>query len=285
MAKKYCTNCGKEIEEDAKFCPYCGQPVFDEDTNQAGVQPDSNNIDNQPTDVYQRPDDTQYNQDQDPYNTYDYTNPYNTDPYGSTNPYNSDSSYEEEEQDSYEEHSKTLLIIIIVAVIVAALVFCGIVFGKDINGFFYDHTGFQIPFLEQAEKSEDTDKAEVVSTPKPTETTEATPIPTETPVPTETPIPTAATKTGTVYINASAKIQDINVRNKPSTGSGTDTGKNVYPGDKVTIYETIQSGGYTWYRIGDNEWIADNGSSFGVKLDDYQKIVRETDKLIKDKGL
>ncbi len=267
MAKRYCTNCGKEIDDDVKFCPYCGSPVFDEDTDQISVSSDQNTVDNQATDVYNRPEDTQPDYTQNPYDTNSYTNPYNTDPYGSTNPYNTDTSYEEEEQAAYEEHSKTLLIIIIVAVIVAALVFCGIVFGKNINSFLYDHTGFQIPFLEQAEKPDDNDKAEVVSTPKPAETAESTPVPSETPVPTETPIPTAATKTGTVYINASAKIQDINVRNSPSTGAGTDTGKNVYPGDKVTIYETIQSGGYTWYRIGDNEWIADNGSSFGVKLD------------------
>ena len=23
----YCTRCGKELEEDAKFCPNCGEPV------------------------------------------------------------------------------------------------------------------------------------------------------------------------------------------------------------------------------------------------------------------
>ena len=25
----YCTYCGKQISEDAKFCPYCGQKVPD----------------------------------------------------------------------------------------------------------------------------------------------------------------------------------------------------------------------------------------------------------------
>ncbi len=266
MAKRYCMNCGREIEEGTKFCPYCGKPVLGEDTDQISVSSsDSDNTDNQPTDVYQRTEDTQYNQTQDSYNTADYTNPYSTDPYGSDNSYHTDDSYDEEEQVGYgNEHEHIIIPIIII--IVAVLVFCGIMFGKNINGFLYDHAGFQIPFMEQADKPDDKEKAEIVSTPKPTETAEATPVPTETPEPTETPVPVTTAKTGTVYINASAKIQDINVRNSPSTGSGTDTGKNVYPGDKVTIYETTQSGGYTWYRIGDNEWIADNGSSFGVKL-------------------
>ena len=24
---KYCTNCGKQIDENVKFCPYCGKKV------------------------------------------------------------------------------------------------------------------------------------------------------------------------------------------------------------------------------------------------------------------
>ncbi|MDR0934777.1 MAG: TM2 domain-containing protein [Erysipelotrichaceae bacterium] len=33
----YCSNCGKEIPNDAKFCPFCGVPVTSSETVEAEV--------------------------------------------------------------------------------------------------------------------------------------------------------------------------------------------------------------------------------------------------------
>lgn len=59
---------------------------------------------------------------------------------------------------------------------------------------------------------------------------------------------------GTAYI----KTESLNVRDKPST-SGTQMGQVVI--DKTyLVYETVDADGYTWYRIAEDLWIADDGT-------------------------
>ena len=73
-------------------------------------------------------------------------------------------------------------------------------------------------------------------------------------------------KHGTVFFASNTKYKNVNVRTSPST-SGTDTGQNIYEGDRVTVYEIVTAEGYTWYRIGEDRWIAGDGTTFGVKFD------------------
>ncbi len=66
--------------------------------------------------------------------------------------------------------------------------------------------------------------------------------------------------------------KNIRIRNKPST-SGEKLGvlKPLYDDDDtyfmtLLFYETAENDGYTWYRIGKDRWVADNGSWFEVEL-------------------
>ena len=53
-------------------------------------------------------------------------------------------------------------------------------------------------------------------------------------------------------------LVELNVRKGPSTD---DEVSRVLPqGSTIEVYETKTAGGYTWNRIGDGEWVADDGS-------------------------
>ena len=78
--------------------------------------------------------------------------------------------------------------------------------------------------------------------------------------------PESTERTGTVYVDPNAKYNRIKVRESPGL-NGTDTKARKYSGDRVTVYEETTADGYTWYRIGEKQYIADNGKSFGVRFD------------------
>lgn len=88
--------------------------------------------------------------------------------------------------------------------------------------------------------------------PEPEPTPEPTVEPTPTPEP--TPEPEVENKTlGKVTV-----LTDLNVRPMPSTNG--DPIDAVYYGQEFDVYEIKETGEYTWYRIGENRWIADNGT-------------------------
>lgn len=59
---------------------------------------------------------------------------------------------------------------------------------------------------------------------------------------------------GTITI----KVDGLNMRSLPSTsGKRIGTAEN---GKTYQVYEKNSAEGYTWYRIGDNQWVADDGS-------------------------
>ena len=58
-------------------------------------------------------------------------------------------------------------------------------------------------------------------------------------------------KIGTVDV----KVDGLRVRTGPATYY--DQAGNVLAGDTLTVYETAEGEGYTWYRIGVRQWIAD----------------------------
>lgn len=61
-------------------------------------------------------------------------------------------------------------------------------------------------------------------------------------------------KIGSIHCN----VNLLNIRSTPST-SGSKLGK-LNTGDTRDVYEKTTSEGYTWYRIGNGEWVADNGT-------------------------
>lgn len=80
------------------------------------------------------------------------------------------------------------------------------------------------------------------------------------------PEPQVTVRTGTIYISANANPRRIKIRKSPGL-NGIDTGDRLYNGDRVTVYEETWKDNYTWYRIGNNRWFADNGKTFGIHFD------------------
>lgn len=76
-------------------------------------------------------------------------------------------------------------------------------------------------------------------------------------------------KTGTVFMDDSCEFKTIKVRSEPKK---LDDDSNVYQkrvksGERVTVYEIKQGSYYTWYRIGEDKWIAGNGTTYYVVFD------------------
>lgn len=181
-------------------------------------------------------------------------------------------SYEEEPSES--DHSgKTIGIIIAVIVIAAICIGAGFFFLASRQDTAADQTAdqqeqtyekkekTQDSSSEETEEPEETEKAEATTTTKPTEKSdvlESTDDNTQT---------VTAAKTGTVYISEDVTgPRRIKVRTAPSMSAG-DTGMRKYDGDRVTVYETKFAEGYSWYRIGDNQWIRGDDEYFGVNFD------------------
>ena len=54
------------------------------------------------------------------------------------------------------------------------------------------------------------------------------------------------------------KVKEINIRSKPTTNS--EIAGKVAKGDVYEVYETTTAEEYHWYRIGDDQWVADDGT-------------------------
>lgn len=285
MANRYCRKCGAKIEEGVKYCPNCGTPVLPDDDNKL----DSTRLFNEnetssntgTTDIptfgndaedTQNLNTRQYvNQDQSYTQQYTRQNPSYAQ---QSNPYNNPeytNSYEYEEP---KKHTAAIIITIVIAVGVGLLFF--LFFARP------DFITSRLPFGHNntAEKAASTE--ETTSKKKEDKESKATPSPkasskadTDEDSDTTTGVlkttdnnakTVTTTKTGTVFVSANVTgPRRIRVRTAPSQ-SATDTSARKYDGDKVTVYETKQAEGYTWYRIGDNQWIAGDGTNFGVNM-------------------
>ncbi len=76
--------------------------------------------------------------------------------------------------------------------------------------------------------------------------------PSETPSKEDEPASPASENVMKVTVN----VDNLRIRNQPGL-DGTEKGKAVN-GFTYTAYETVQAQGYTWYRIGEDSWIAGN---------------------------
>ena len=52
-------------------------------------------------------------------------------------------------------------------------------------------------------------------------------------------------------------VSNLNVRTLP--GLNGDVADTLTEGDYITVYEITKADGYTWYRIGTDRWVADQG--------------------------
>ena len=57
-------------------------------------------------------------------------------------------------------------------------------------------------------------------------------------------------------------VGSVNIRQKPTTSS--EILGETHKGNRFYAYETTEAEGYTWYRIGEDRWVADNGKWFKV---------------------
>lgn len=98
-----------------------------------------------------------------------------------------------------------------------------------------------------------TPKAKTETTAYASATATATVTPTA-PAITPSPTPSASTSKGTITIGSS----EINIRRTPSTSGELVT--TAQANSTYTVYETTTNEGYTWYRVGEDEWIPDGGN-------------------------
>lgn len=73
----------------------------------------------------------------------------------------------------------------------------------------------------------------------------------------------------------------INIRRDPSTTSKENIIDQVHMGETYTVYEQIKDSEYTWYRIGEDRWIANDGT-WCIEYDeegnkDYPHVLNETE--------
>ncbi len=140
----------------------------------------------------------------------------------------------------------------------------------------YNGTFGKIPFLPSAQvqetaKPSSTPTAAIETTPTPTVEATATPDASAdasasassdaaaTPTATAAPTATASTSsTGSAIGRVTVNVNGLNIRSSASTaGNAVGSATN---GQTYDVYSTTSAGGYTWYQIGNNQWIADNGS-------------------------
>ena len=105
---------------------------------------------------------------------------------------------------------------------------------------------------------------EAAVTPSPSPEASASPDAAVTPSPSPEATATPGTeghhvsRTGTLTINAG----NLRVRSEPTTSNDKNILRIAEKGKTYTVTETKKTEGFTWYKIGENEWVADNGNGW-----------------------
>lgn len=202
-----------------------------------------------------------------------------------------DEDYDEDEEDDYDEERGgfpgwLLVILIVLAIII--LVCLGMYFfmpelWDTIAESANDRLPFKLPYAEKTEEEEDAGSVietaaplatltaapveSIESTATPTvdaesilEGGDAAPLTTPTPTPEATPTPTPAAvqqASGTIG-KVTVNVDNLNIRASASTSS--ESKGHATQGTTYDVYETASADGYTWYRIGTDQWIASDGT-------------------------
>lgn len=78
-------------------------------------------------------------------------------------------------------------------------------------------------------------------------------------------------------------VKTINIRRDPSTASNENIVGKAHMGETYTVFEQCEDDDYVWYRIGDNEWIANDGTwcvEYGKKeKNGYPYVMNESERL------
>lgn len=62
-------------------------------------------------------------------------------------------------------------------------------------------------------------------------------------------------------VEVNSDVKKINIRSTPyKDDSNNNVIGSASAGDVFFVYDEVYNDGYTWYRISQNEWIANNGS-------------------------
>lgn len=254
MADKYCLNCGSRIPDGLKYCPVCGSPVQSgtkqtRNTIHSKVLLDEPDLENEPLPVEPKNNEQTQRLNVDAIRTVqpkaepveetvsETRKPKHGKLYSAFIEDDDDDDYddyEEEEEDSgHHSHAALIVLLIILAFLAGILIFMLTQKSSFVSSLFH---------------STDSEKTSVVET--------ATPEPTV--APTETPAATEAPVENNGAIGSLEVVQEsINVRSQPTTDS--DQVGTVAAGETYQVYETTNDGTMDWYRIGDNQWIADAG--------------------------
>ena len=79
------------------------------------------------------------------------------------------------------------------------------------------------------------------------------------------------------FVLVTAKV--LNVRTSPNVDNDNNKISQAYMGETYTVFEQTMDDKYTWYKIGDNEWIANDGNwciEYGNKnISDYPYVLNE----------
>lgn len=156
--------------------------------------------------------------------------------------YEDDDYYDDEDDYEYDDNPHTGLIIFLILIIILLLTFSLIFFFKPI----WLDKAFSMIGITTHFSSETVNTPSEVS---PTITIEASASPSAT----ATVATDGTTPIGSLTIN----IETVNIRNGAGL-SNSEVGK-ANQNESYNYYETADADGYTWYRIGENQWIADGG--------------------------
>ncbi len=287
----YCKYCGKPLDPASRFCTNCGRPAqytaeavsFPEDPDFekkseetiVAAKEDSDTLDVLDFNALRREDSSESTEQLSPEEeaviSYAKAAPSHIAPVPETKPETEpEEEEEEEEEEDDEEHP---LLVSILALLLVAVAACAVIymikpslFDPVLGIFSRKETAAEttpvtvpeetpVPSETPAPTPETTPEPEPTVTPTQAPTPTPTPAPTPTPTPAPTPTPTPKAVVADTMGEAVVRIGNLNIRSGPSTkyGSlGTAQKGKTYP-----VFESKASGGYTWYRIGDNQWIAD----------------------------
>lgn len=259
MAKQYCMNCGSIVDDSTGYCPVCGEPLGQkvekkEETTQTTINvafpkdPEIESTQQIPVEVQQQTlphipsqnvqvDDEE--EDEKPVNP--------------VKKFLSRIVFEPDEEE-YDEPKKTrshsddeessfpvlpVVLVVIVSILIGSIGYLWIA-RPDVLNSGLKTIGLGLPGYQEEVKPEPTTTAE------PTASAEAT----------VEPEVTAEPSLGTVTV----AIESINIRSLPST-SGDALGK-AKNGTSYEILDKESAEGYTWYKIGEDQWIADKDGTW-----------------------